>query len=90
MSAPIIFRVEVFEEGGQFVGLCPELEVSSFGDTEEEAEAALKEAVRLFVEQCDEMGTLGEVLEEAGFRHINIPAERWVTREPIKLCTAEL
>ena len=64
MSASITYRVEVFKEGDQYVSLCPELNVSSFGDTEEEAEAALREAVQLFVEQCDEMGTFEEILEE--------------------------
>ena len=90
MSASITYRVEVFKEGDQYVSLCPELNVSSFGDTEEEAEAALREAVRLFVEQCDEMGTFEEILEEAGFEHVVSPTERWVTREPVQLCTAEL
>lgn len=90
MSAPVIFRVEIFKDGGQYVGLCPELGVSSFGDTEDGAEAALREAVQLFIEQCEEMGTLKEVLEEAGFEHVTAPAERWVARAPVKSCTAEV
>lgn len=90
MGVPIEYRVEVFKEGDQYVGLCPEFNVSSFGDTEDEAEAALREAVGLFVEQCETMGTLQEVLEEAGFRHVLTPEERWVTREPVKLSTAWL
>ena len=90
MSASITYRVEVFKEEEQYVSLCPELNVSSYGDTEEEAEAALREAVQLFVEQCEEMGALQDVLEEAGFERLDAPAERWVTREPVKLCTAEI
>ncbi len=90
MVPSVLFRMEVFREGDRYVSLCPELNVSSFGDTEAEAEAAIKEAVRLFVEQCDEMGTLAEVLEEAGFEHVTKPAERWVSREPLKLSTAEV
>ncbi len=90
MTIPLAYRVEIFREGDQCVGLCPELNVSSFGDTEEEAEKALREAVALFIEQCEDMGTLHEVLEEAGFRYVSSPAERWVTREPVKLATAEI
>ena len=86
MSPSIVYRVEIFKEGDQYVSLCPELNVSSFGDTEDEAEAALREAVQLFVEQCEEMGTLEEVLEEAGFERMGAP-ERWITREPVRLCT---
>ncbi len=92
MRAAVTYRVEVFAEGDQFVGLCPELGVSSFGNTEKEAEDALHEAVRLFMDQCEEMGTLAEVLEEAGFRRDrdhNGPGEKWLTREPVKLSTAE-
>ena len=102
MAPSVLFRMEMFREGDRYVSLCPELNVSSFGDTEAEAEAAIKEAVRLFVEQCDEMGTLAEVLEEAGFERVTEPADatlrssslrstrRWVTREPLRLSTAEV
>ncbi len=54
MAVPITFRMEIFKEGDQYVSLCPELNVSSFGDTEKKAESALREAIGLFMEQCDE------------------------------------
>jgi predicted RNase H-like HicB family nuclease len=63
----VIYRTEVFQEGEQYVGLCPELNVSSFGDTPEEAKRSLQEAVDAFFEGCDLLGTLVEVLEESGF-----------------------
>lgn len=83
MLKNITFRVEIFEEGGRYVSLCPELNVSSFGDTVEEAKKSIKEAVELFLEECKELGTLEEVLEESGFHKVNKPQEGWVTREPI-------
>ena len=75
----IRFRAEVFEEGDDYVAICPELDVSSFGDSVAEAEESLREAVEAFVEGCQSLGTLDEVLEEAGFRR---DAGTWVTREP--------
>ena len=75
----IRFRAEVFREGDDFVAVCPELDVSSFGDSVEKAEESLREAVAAFAEGCQSLGTLDEVLEEAGFRR---DAETWVTREP--------
>ena len=30
----IVYRTEIFAEGGCYVGICPELNVSSFGDTQ--------------------------------------------------------
>ncbi len=62
----IRFRAEVFEEGDDYVAVCPELDVSSFGDSVAEAEESLREAVEAFVEGCQSLGTLDEVLEEAG------------------------
>lgn len=76
------FRVnlEIFLEDGQYVGLCPELNVSSFGDTPEEAEAATREAVTLFLEECQNMGTLEHVLVESGFY---MDGDTWAARKPV-------
>ena len=76
----IIFRVEIFKEGEAYVSLCPELNVSSFGENVEDAKRSLQEAVEAFLEECEGMGTLEEVLEEAGFtKEVDI----WRSREPV-------
>jgi predicted RNase H-like HicB family nuclease len=59
----IIVREEIFREGDLYVGLCPDLDVSSFGETIEEARQSLREALEAFIEECEAMGTLAEVLE---------------------------
>ncbi len=79
----IIFNSRTFKEGEVYVSLCPELNVSSFGDTIDEAKASLKEAVEAFIEECEIMGTFEEVLEEAGFDKILEPTEMWLPREPL-------
>lgn len=79
----IIFNSRTFKEGEVYVSLCPELNVSSFGDTIDQAKVSLKEAVELFIEECEVMGTLEEVLEEAGFGRRYEPSEVWVPREPL-------
>ena len=58
--------------------LCPELKVSSFGDTSQEALDSVKEALALFLEGCQEMGTLQVVLEEAGYRPVG---DQWLPRQ---------
>lgn len=83
MLKNIIFRVEIFKEEDQFIALCPELNVSSYDDTVEGAKRSIHEAVELFLEECEEAGTLEEVLEESGFQRIFKPQEEWVSREPI-------
>jgi predicted RNase H-like HicB family nuclease len=67
LAPRIVFRAEFFREDDLFVGLAPELDISSFGESLEEAKRSLEEAVLAFVEECEAMGTLEEVLREAGF-----------------------
>lgn len=81
----IPYTGQLFEEEGQIVALCPELNVSSFGDTPQEALAALQEAVTLFLETCQSMGTLETVLEEAGYRRESQAPSRWVPRQPLQI-----
>ncbi|MEK6582087.1 MAG: type II toxin-antitoxin system HicB family antitoxin [Nitrospirota bacterium] len=76
----ISVRIEIFKEGDVYVALSPELNVSSFGETVDEAKKSFKEAVEAFVEECQTMGTLEEVLEESGFSKIN---NSWESRKPI-------
>ncbi len=57
----------VFLEGETYVSYCPELDVSSCGDTTEKARQNLSTAVRLFLEEAEKMGTLEDILNEAGY-----------------------
>jgi predicted RNase H-like HicB family nuclease len=54
-------------ENDLYVGICPALSVSSFGETLLEAKQSVQEALLAFIEECEDMGTLIEVLEESGF-----------------------
>ena len=67
----INYRAEIFREGDLYVARCPDLDVSSFGDTLEEARDSLQEAVEAFLEGCELLGTLDEVLAESGFASID-------------------
>lgn len=80
----IPYTSQLFEEDDQFVALCPELNVSSYGDTPEAALEALQEVVGLFLEECQAMGTLDVILEEAGY-HFDPAANKWVPRQPIQI-----
>jgi predicted RNase H-like HicB family nuclease len=74
-------KVEVFKEDDLYVALCPSLNVSSYGESVEEAKKSLIEAVEAFVEECMDMDTLEDVLEESGFITIN---DVWQLRQAIK------
>jgi predicted RNase H-like HicB family nuclease len=76
----ITLEVKVFKEGDVYVAVCPELNVSSFGDDIDGAKNSLREALEAFLEECEVMGTLEEVLEEAGFVK---EKDIWVLEEPV-------
>ena len=61
----ITLRAKFHRERKQWIGWCPDLDVSTQGDTRREAEENLHEAVSLFLETCQETGTLEDVLGEA-------------------------
>ena len=66
-SMDIQFTTQVFKEGRTFVAYTPQLDVSSCGGSKERAVRNLREAVRLFLDEAAHMGTLDQILEEAGF-----------------------
>jgi predicted RNase H-like HicB family nuclease len=53
----IQFTTQILKEGNTFV-YAPELDLSSCGKTIQEAKVHLTEAVRLFIEEAQRMGTL--------------------------------
>jgi len=63
----IQFTSRIFKEGRTFVAHALELDVSSCGGSKEKALRNLKEAVRLFLEEAEKMGTLEQILHEAGY-----------------------
>jgi predicted RNase H-like HicB family nuclease len=65
---PIEFDAIIFQEGKTYVAHCPELDVSSCGHDVDEARRNLRTAVRLFVEEAEKLGTLEDILREAGYQ----------------------
>jgi predicted RNase H-like HicB family nuclease len=60
-------EAEFWREGSQYVARANPMNVLTCGDTREEAEHALEEAVELFLETAREIGTLDDVLVECGY-----------------------
>jgi len=63
----IEYTVQIWKEGNQFVAHAMPLDVMSSGKTPEEARRGLDEAVHLFLVTASDMGTLEEVLQDAGY-----------------------
>jgi len=78
----ISFTVHTIKEGKTFISYVAELNISSCGATEDQARKNIQDAVRGFLETGAEMGTLAEVLQEAGYeRH----GETWRAPEFVSL-----
>src|SRR5580700_10612826 len=67
LAMEIQFTTRIFKEGRTYVAHALELDVSSCGGTKEKALKNLKEAVGLFLEEAEKLGTLERILEEAGY-----------------------
>ncbi|MFH0923170.1 MAG: type II toxin-antitoxin system HicB family antitoxin [Candidatus Falkowbacteria bacterium] len=86
MKDKINFTSQIWKEGNMFVAYNPELSVSSCGKTIEEAKKNLKEAVELFIESTEKMGTLKEILQESGFIKKKVDHEKiWKAPELLSL-----
>ena len=62
------FDTHIFKEGDTYVAYVPALDVSSCGATDEEARRNIRDAVRGSLATSADMGTLDEILREAGYQ----------------------
>ncbi len=59
--------VMLYQQGDYFVAYCPALDLSSYAKTEPDAKASFKEALDIFLEYCEENGTLEQNLLACGW-----------------------
>lgn len=81
----IQFTTRVFKEGRTFVAHALELDVSSCGGTKEKALKNLKEAVRLFLEEAEKMGSLKQILQEAGYSKTGQLGPKYISVQRVTL-----
>lgn len=84
----IEFDAIVFQEGDAYVAYSPKLDVSSCGKTVDDAKNNLKTAVRLFLEESSKMGTLEDILDEAGYESKG--ADHWMAPRMVATELVEL
>ena len=84
----IVYRIEESRAGSYYQAVCPELLVTAFGDTAQDARNALRQQVAEYLEDCDNLGELDEALIEAGFYRTldDQGSEIWMSSEvrPVK------
>lgn len=63
---PVLF----FQEGKKVIAYSPALDLSTCGDSEQQARKRFGEAVVIFIDGIHKMGTTEEVLEECGWHKV--------------------
>jgi predicted RNase H-like HicB family nuclease len=83
----IQFTTQILKEGRTFVANTRELDLSSCGGSRQKALQNLKEAVRLFLEEAEKMGTLQQIPEEAGYlkRKSKLQGPKLITTQRVSL-----
>ncbi len=88
MPKTITLTLEVEREDDQYVSLCPELDVSSYSESVEEALTRLRDAVALYLDTLKQDGDLERVVRERGIRVDERPdARHTVSVQPGLLAT---
>jgi hypothetical protein len=80
---PVLF----FQEGKKVIAYSPALDLSSCGDTEQQARKRFAEAALIFLSEIHKMGTMEEVLEECGWH--KVPDQNTWAPPVYKSCTEE-
>jgi len=75
------FISQIWQEGKKYVSFAPQLQVASCGNTKEQAQKNLIEALEGFIETARDMGTLEEILEESGFVSRENRKKEWIAPE---------
>jgi len=90
MAANIEAKIPVlfFQEGKKVIAYSPALDLSSCGDTEQQARKRFGEAAVIFLTEIHKMGTVEEVLEEYGWH--KVPNQHTWSPPIYRSCTEEL
>jgi predicted RNase H-like HicB family nuclease len=63
----IQLNVLVFQQGDYFVAYCPSVELSSYGDSIEEAKEGFDDVMRNYIDESEKNGTLWQDLQNHGW-----------------------
>jgi len=70
MERMITLTLEVEREDDQYLSLCPELDLASYGDTVEDALSHLKDAVLLYLDTIEQDGERERIFRERGITEL--------------------
>jgi hypothetical protein len=72
-----VLNVAFYREGDKFIAYGPALNLSTCGNSMEQAKKRFEEMLQMFLEEVEKMGTLEDVLLECGWKKIERPQTHW-------------
>lgn len=72
-----VITVSFYREGNKFIAHSPAFNLSTCGDSQEQAKKRFGEILHIFLEEVEKMGTLEDVLLECGWKKIGHPHRHW-------------
>ena len=73
----VTLNVVFYKEGNKFIAHSSALNLSTCGDSMEQAKKRFEEMLKIFLEEVDKMGTLEDVLLECGWKKVSYPQKHW-------------
>ncbi len=73
----VTLTVTFYREGNKFIAYSPALNLSTCGDSQDQAKRRFEEILGIFLGEVDKMGTLEDVLLECGWKKIGHPQRHW-------------
>lgn len=73
----VMLTVAFYREGNKFIAYSPALNLSTCGNSQEQAKRRFEEILEIFFAEVDKMGTLEDVLLECGWKKVGRPLRHW-------------
>lgn len=73
----VTLTVAFYREANKFIAYSPALDLSTCGDTQEQAKKRFEEITQIFLEETDKMGTIEDVLLECGWKKVGHSQRHW-------------
>jgi len=67
-----------FKEGKKFIAYSPAIDLSTYGNTFDQAKKRFAEAADIFFKETIKLGTIEDVLKECGWKKVSRPRIHWV------------
>lgn len=70
-------EVNFFKEGDYIIAYAPALDLSAYGDSEEDAKKSFEQSLKLFIKEVVKKGTLEKLLLELGWNLVLRPQPKY-------------